>query len=319
MAYIGIQTPKDTDEQMGAFSGYIRRPIPTVSGMTAQVFGENGEDADTILALSLSKYQDAQVFVNIYLVKDSLGRLMKQGEKYPIISSFQGFVRRSMPKKDGMIAQFFAPNGEHADSVSELSKSDYQDCLVFVDVRGSKSIKNNNKIQQENHSYIDSQYSEKITILQKQEYAKKEKAFKKMNELLEFSNFITKIEVMTSIGNSKLFKNWLINTQTCSHLQEKPCLLQSNIISIDFLLKPFNYLPVCEEHFSDLNNPQHLEENKLYYEMKHKLLLKQWVWQEFKKHFSFDGLSEPDPNKIIEWAASKNLSQYLPSKYQPIL
>ena len=72
MAFTGQQQSLKTSEQLGAFTGYIRRPTPTNAGMTAQIFGENGNDADTILALSLSKYQEAEVFVNVYIIKDAV-------------------------------------------------------------------------------------------------------------------------------------------------------------------------------------------------------------------------------------------------------
>lgn len=48
MAFTGQQPVLKTDEQLGAFTGYIRRPTPANTGMTAQIFGENGNDADTI-------------------------------------------------------------------------------------------------------------------------------------------------------------------------------------------------------------------------------------------------------------------------------
>lgn len=319
MAYNGKTQPVETEEQMGAFSGYIRRPTPSASGMTAQIFGENGDDADTILALSLSKYQDAEVLVNIYLVKDSVGRIMKENNKYPLICSFMGFVRRSTPKKDGMIAQFFAPNGVNSDNVSTLSKSDYQDCLVFVDVRGKKAVANTEKIEIENIQQIDQFYSTKITKNEKDEFMKKEKQFKKMNELLDLSDFLNKIEVISSIGNVEDYKLWLENTQTCAHLQEKACMNRSHYVQVQGLLKPFNYLPVCEEHIENLSNQEHIEKNMLFYEMKQRLLLKQWVWSRFKQQFSYDNNSEPDPNKIIEWAATKNLTKYLPQKYKSIV
>lgn len=319
MAYTGVQNQAETSEQMGAFSGYIRRPTPSASGMTAQIFGENGEDADTILALSLSKYQDVEVFVNIYLVKDSVGKIMKEGDKYPLISSFIGFVRRSMPKKDGMIAQFFAPNGEHADSISVLSRSDFQDCLVFVDVRGKKAVDMQDKITEENTTQINLNYADRITKNEKSEFLKKEKAFRKMNENLELSDFLSRIEIMTSIGNVEDYKSWLEKTQTCSHLQEKPCMNHSGVIEVHGLLRPFNFMPVCDEHFSELEDEKHIAENNLFYEMKHRLLLKQWVWSKFKEKFSYDGKSEPDPARIIEWTAGKGLVKYLPSKYQAIL
>jgi hypothetical protein len=319
MAYTGNNNQTDTSEQMGAFSGYIRRPNPTTSGMTAQIFGENGEDADTILALSLSKYQDAEVFVNIYLIKDSVGKIMKEGDQYPLISSFVGFVRRSMPKKDGMIAQFFSPNGPNSDSIAALSKSDFQDCLVFVDVRGKKAVDNKDKIQQENTEQINSNYVDRITKNERAEFFRKEKSFRKMNEILELGDFLSRIEVMSSIGNIEEYKDWLVKTQTCSHLQEKPCMNHSHVIEVAGLLRPFNFMPVCDEHFKQLEDEQHIAENNLYYEMKHRLLLKHWVWSRFKSKFSFDGKSEPDPTRIIEWAASKNLAKYLPGKYQAII
>lgn len=318
MAYTGFQEEHDI-EQMGAFSGYVRRPVPSMNGMTAQIFGENGDDADTILALSLTKFQDIEVFVNIYLIKDAYGKIMKEHESYPLISSFIGYVRRSMPKKDGMIAQFYAPNGEHADSIAELSKSNLQDCLVFVDVRSKKSQSKSEQINIENIVEINKSYLGKITIGERTEFQKKEKQFRKMNEQLELSDFLNKIEVLTSIGNSSDFTSWLTLTQTCSHLQEKHCMNKSNFVQIDGLLKPFNFLPVCEEHLHELSNHAHIEKNILFYEMKQRLLLKQWIWSQFKAKFSFDGKSEPDPSRIIEWAASKNLSKYLPKKYQSVI
>lgn len=317
MAYTG-QSNTNTDEQLGAFSGYIRRPTPNVSGMTAQIFGENGEDADTILALSLTKYQDAQVFVNIYLVKDPNGQIMKQGDSYPLISSFLGFVRRSMPKKEGMIAQFFAPNGEDADAISNLSKSLYQDSLVFVDVRGSLAIKDADKIQKNNVEKIDAGYSDKITKTEKIELNKKEKLYKKMNEQLEFNEFLYKTELLMALGKGEEFKEWLITKHGCAHIQDKPCMNPSGALMIDGLVKPFNYLPCCAEHEHALSDHNHIEKHKVYYEMKHRLLTKQWAWEIMKSRFSFDGNSEPDPSQVIQWAASKKLERYLPSKYQPV-
>jgi hypothetical protein len=287
--------------------------------MIAQVFGENGDDADTILALSLSKYQDVQVFVNIYLIKDPNGKIMKQGDEYPLISTFLGFVRRSLPKKDGMIAQFFSPNGEHADSVSLLSKSEYQDCLVFVDVRGSLASQEPEKVKQENIIEINTNYSEKVTKNQRTEISRKEKQFKKINEQIQLSEFLYRVEVLTGLGNTNEFQEWLNDTQLCVHSQERHCMNESHIIEVSGFFKPFNYLPCCAEHESDMSNEEHLENNRTYYEMKHRLLAKEWAWIKMKEKFSFDGKSEPDPAKVIDWATLKGLHKYLPSKYEVVL
>lgn len=319
MAFTGQQPILKTDEQLGAFTGYIRRPTPANSGMTAQIFGENGDDADTILALSLTKYQEAEVFVNIYLIKDSVGQIMKKDGSYPVISSFLGYVRRSMPKKEGMIAQFFAPNGVYADEVAKLSKSDYLDCLVFVDVRGNLSISNQSFIQIENMEEIDKNHINRMTKNEKQELDKKEKSFKKMNDILQFSEFLQRKEVITSLGTAQGFQTWLSNQNTCSHYDDNhTCKNEAVVMESDILPQPFNYLPVCEKHFDDLQDYEHFNEHKKYYEMKHHLLLKQWVLHLLSEKFSKDGKSEPNPKNVIEWAAGKNLSRYLPLKYTAI-
>lgn len=319
MAFTGQQPVLKTDEQLGAFTGYIRRPTPANTGMTAQIFGENGNDADTILALSLTKYQEAEVFVNIYLIKDSAGQIMKKDGAYPLISSFLGYVKRSMPKKEGMIAQFFAPNGIYADEVSKLSRSDYLDCLVFVDVRGNLAINNQNVIQQQNIQEIDTNYINKMTKNEKQEFDKREKAFKKMNDLLQFSEFLQRKDVLTNLGSEESFQAWLEGQKVCSHYEEnEPCKNVAVVMESDFLPRPFNYLPVCEHHFDNLQNYDHFDENRKYYEMKHHLLLKQWALQILSEKFSHNGKGEPDPKKVIEWAAGKNLSRYLPVKYNAV-
>ncbi len=318
-AFTGAENEVVTNEQLGVFSGYIRRPIPSQTGMMAQIFGEDGEDADTILALSLTKYQNLQIFVNIYLVKDPDGRIMKKGDEYPLICSFLGFVRRSKGLKDGMIAHIFAPNGENADAVALLSKSEYQDCLVFVDVRGATASENLEIIKEENNKEIDTNYADKITKQQIKEFTQKEKQFKKMNEQIQFSEFLYRIEVLSALGNAEEFKTWLNDTQLCSHKQDNACMNNSHVIEVSHIFKPFNYLPICSEHEKSLSDEEYLENNKTYYEMKHRLLSKEWAWNMMKKKFSFDGKSEPDPEKVIQWAASRNLAKFLPSKYEAIL
>ena len=65
-------------EPMDGFFGYVRRPKPLVSGMVAQFFGENGEDADKITALGLSSFFDMKINFKVRYVKDPVGKDMKQ-------------------------------------------------------------------------------------------------------------------------------------------------------------------------------------------------------------------------------------------------
>lgn len=319
MAYTGKASDIVTDEQIGAFSGYVRRPTPSQSGMLAVIFGEDGPDADTIVPLGITRYQDSQVFVNVYLVKDPNGKIMKQGDSYPLISSFVGFVRRPRPSPGGLLAEFFAPNGVHADEISNLSKSEYQDCLVFVDIRGALASKKVAQVEKENTVTIETNYIHKITKQQRVEFNKLEKLYKRMNEQILMSEFLYKVEVATSLGDSEKFKEWLTDHRTCCHAQEKECLNHSNVVEMPLLFKPFNYLPACEAHKEDFRSEAHLEEHRYYYEYKHRLLIKEWTWNIMKEKFSYDGKSEPDPSKVIEWATNNKVAKFLPTKYAAIL
>lgn len=321
MAFNGTDNNTVSNEQLGVFTGYLRRPSTTQTGMTAQFFGPNGQEADMIATLSLSKFQDLEVYVSVYLIKDANGQLMKENNKYPLISSFLCYIRRPTSSKHnseaGMTANFYAPNGPGADSMTALCYSDLVDSLVFVDIRGSLAIKNKEVIDEENMEFIDDNYSNVITTHEMKLIKKNEKKFKKMNELILNGEFLTRQNVVSALSpNAETFKDWLIANHGCIAPTERPCMNDSTIVEVDFVFKPHNYLPCCSEHkglFSDLT---HLDQHKRFYELKHRLLLREWAWSIMKERFSLDGVSEPDPARIIAWALSKKLETYLPEKYK---
>lgn len=316
-----VVTPKPTatSQQLGSFGAYIQRPTPNVSGMTAQFFGENGVDSDTISALSLNKFLNIQVFVNVYLIKDPLGRLMRNNNTYPIIAQFYGFVNRPTPKKTGMVAQFFAPNGPDANAVVELGKSEYQDALIYVDIRSNQSISDLSQIELENVNAINENYITRITKQQKEFYQKKEKEYRKMNDKLDLSTFCNRPEVLNAIGNPDDFAQWLNNNKTCIFpTQYSHCHLAGNAEKIANINGNYNYIPLCQEHLKEFVNQNHYTNNEQYYTFKHQLLVKEWVLNYFRKHFSIDSKSEPDPELVIEWAAKNNIAKYLPADYKSV-
>ena len=321
MAVFNGQNNKlNSDEQLGAFGGYIRRPLPSISGMTAQIFGEDGDDADTIVALSLTKYKDLQVFVNIYMIKDSVGQPMKNNGKYPLISSFVGYIRRSTPKPDGMLANIFATNGPDSDSVSDLTKSEYQNCLVFVDIRGIKAQTNMEKIHAESEEAIKKSYSNRLTKAEREEISHMDKKYAKKNELLS-AEFLSRLEVLMALGSADEFKNWLGINAPCSHRQDDLCLNNTEVVKVEGLLEPYNYLPSCAEHKDEMSKYEHFNDdrNRMFYEMRHRYLLKQWASSKLKDKFAEDGFQEPNPAKVLEWAAVKGIGKYLPTKYTVVI
>ena len=79
---------------LGAFAGYLRRPKSSSQGLTAQVFGENGADADTICALPLPRIQDWLVKVAVWGLKDKDGRRLRDDQgKNPLLTEFIAMVK----------------------------------------------------------------------------------------------------------------------------------------------------------------------------------------------------------------------------------
>jgi hypothetical protein len=296
-----------TEENLniGAFCGYIRRPIPSQQGMLAQIFGENGDDADTILALSLSKFQDIEVSVNIYLIKNADGKNMKENDKYPVISSFVGYIRRSLPKKDGMIAQIFSPNGIHSDSISILSKTEYLDALVFVDIKKPQAQTDNNEVTLE----IDNNHLTKITLEEKKELLKKEKQWAKDWEKIKTSEFFFNETIIKSIGAPEEFKEWLVNNKPCLVTNELCKNATIPLISTVGYVN-YNYYPVCESHKNKFI--EDLDKNNLFYEMKYRLLIKEWVWSKIQQKFKNTVINTPDLDKAITWFKELKIDIFLP-------
>lgn len=315
MAYQGSAKITDSDQQIGCFSGYVRRPLPHMAGMVSQFFGDNGEDADTITALSLTKFQDVQVFVQVYLIKDADGLLMKQADgKYPRVSSFMGVVRRPAPSRNGMIAQFFAANGRDADSVNDLGRSSLQDCLVFVDVRGKLAAgkeKENPNLSIE----LANEQVQKVTETQKKEYAKREKSWCKLNDELKFSTFLRNAKVLYTLGTEAEYNSWLITNNRCVFPEDNKLCNETatKTIEIKGILPHFNHLPFCVEHADKVKNAN--ETQMKYLEMKQLIFTQEWAFKQLQKRFSLTGNEEPEPKKIVQWASENSLQGFLPERY----
>lgn len=70
-------------EEVGGFAAYLRRPKSQLSGMVAQFFGQDGEDADLILALGLTRFYDQSARVVVRRVQDADGRDLKRNAPKP--------------------------------------------------------------------------------------------------------------------------------------------------------------------------------------------------------------------------------------------
>lgn len=322
MAYKGEATLNTNGEdRLGTFSSYLRRPATSQLGMTAMFFGPDGQESDLISSLSLSKYQDVEVFVSVYMIKDTDGKSMRQdGGVYPKITSFLAYIRRPTNGKhngeSGLIANFYAPNGSGADAMAALCISQFVDSLVFVDIRTARA-NTNEFIDDENNTAIEENYSNIITSKEAKLIIKEDKKYKKINEVLFKSEFLTYSKVVEKLcSNPTQFQDWLSRTQTCCAPSEDPCLNDSAGFKINsFLQEPFNYLPLCAEHFEQLKSVEYLQLNAKYFEMKHKILLKQWAISLIKSTFTEVNHTEPNPLLILNYFSNHKLLSLMDEKF----
>lgn len=301
------------DGIIGSFGGYIRRPKPTTSGMIANIFGENGEDADMISALSLTKFQETGVFVEVYLVKDSNGRLMREGESYPMIAKFNSIVRRPQPGQDGMTAQFFAANGEDADEVLNLGKTKYQDAFVFVQIKKNALIFNPD-IQMKQQL---EQQAAKTVINERKNLQKKIKEYGDAMNALKLSGFFKQPNVWKAIGTEEEYIDYIKNEKCLFHNHQCYDIQAFKMNNED--VRHYAYVPLCIKHAEQAKNDiNSIPGGIKCLNMRHSILIYEWA---MKKLTDILGYDEPNlyvlnPSKVLFWAIENKLNVYIPTSFK---
>lgn len=302
------------ENQIGAFAGYIRRPKPTESGMVAQFFGENGSDADTICALSLTKFQDANVHVEVHVVKDPNGVPVRgENGEHPLVASFAALSRRPVPQKEGMMAQFFAANGHDADQVVDLGKSGMQDAFVFVQIFKSKAGVRGAFRPELNAALA--KVAERKTVAERKELRNFAKSWEISARKLEMSGFLRSSTVQSALGRDEDYLSWLSDAPCCAP-GDAPCSGRSTAFRLDSPnSKRFAYVPLCAEH-SAVAVRDGFPGGRQFLSMKQALLVQRWAWDQLCSVVGLeDGVKHPDPAKIWAWAAKHNIQSLLPNDF----
>lgn len=313
------ETPSSDERQIGAFSGYNRRPLPTLTGMTAQFYGENGDDADMISALSLTKFLDAEVHADIYLIKDSNGRVMKDpvSGSYPKIASFPAKIQRPKPQRDGMIAQFFAFNGDASDQVNQLGLTKYLDAFVYVDILRSQpahaeaSLPASSPGKEKEMDELSSQ----LTPAERKTLSKKQKAFHEANRLLKLSGFLSQPAVWSALGSEADFEAWIAKIPCCAP-GDAPCKSHGAPFKIPAEShQRYLWIPLCKEHASIAESGA-LPGGLPFMKMRQKVLIQDWAWELLKEAVGMHPeIDEPDPQLVMGWALEHKLTPYIPPNY----
>lgn len=306
-------------EKIGAFHGRLVRPKASRPGLTAQVFGENGPDADTIIATGLSHYVNVPVQVQMVMIKDGDGRLLKKNGEFPRFKPFMAKMKRPAAHSDGMIAQLFAENGPDADIVSALNETRYLDNLVYVVILKSagKSVPVS----------IDGQDLEEAA---KRRTPAEEKGLKVQQKLaregwrqLTQAGFFRKDPVLRVLGSTEQFREWVL-TQRCCHPGEAPC--QNGDIQAFMIPNPglrLRHVPLCHAHAALWETGAVVLPNNTSPETfllgEQARLVHQWAQVRFRELLQVPAGHDPTPSSVYRFCVDHHLLNALPAGFAALL
>jgi hypothetical protein len=307
--------------QIGGFSGFLRRPLGDRSGMTAQMYGENGPDADMISALALTKFLEADVYVKVYLIKSAEGQLMKSGGAFPLVAAFKAKVQRPKGLRDGMIANLFAPNGADADQVNGLGLSKYLDAFVFVEIlkpdaapAGEAPIAKDEAITPALSAELDEAASH-LTPPERKALEKKTKLFKEANRLLKISGFFRQPAVWSKLGSELDHAAWMDGAPCCA-AGDSPCPNKAHAFKIPAPgHQHYQAIPLCAEHALQAESGT-LKGGLAFMRLRQDVLTQEWAIERLKTLVGTPkGVDEPDPQKVFSWAVDNGLNTSVPGAY----
>lgn len=299
---------EESTDFLGAFNGYVRRPQPSAKGVLAQFYGEDGADADTILSLSMTQFQNQHVRAAVYWVKDAVGAVKKQKQGYPLIAHFEGFIKRSQPKSTGMLATLFAPNGSASDAAHELGFSKYLDSFVHVQL----------------HRYVEEISAEAkepaflnqaIALPYQTQHGRPLGEFKEAAKILQVAGFFREPMVWAALGGEPAYLKWLVDRPCCAAISPACDHIGQPTEIPNCSYDMYRQVPLCKDHAKDLKNNPTLVGGKHLLEQRRSMLLNDWSMETLCSTLGTTSLSESHPKIVVDWAIKHGVDALLPKRY----
>jgi hypothetical protein len=298
----------DHPDFLGAFNGHIRRPQPGAKGVMAQFYGENGADADTILSLSMTKFQGQHVRVSVYWIKDSIGVPKRESGGYPKIAEFESFIHRSIPRSAGMLATLFAPNGPASDAAHELGFTKYLDS--WVQVRLYKYIETETAATDTSPKFLNT-----AIALPHQHTVSNSGKFGDAAKLLQIHGFFRNAMVWSAIGGEDSFKKWLVDRACCASVNPscaepgKPVKIKGS--SFD----QFQFVALCSSHAQSMEKRIDLIGGRHLLDQRRGMLMNEWAIQSLCAFLGTQSLAQTHPGMLLDWASKNGVDAFLPKQY----
>ena len=309
-------------DSLGAFVGYLRRPKSTSSGLIAQFFGENGEDADVITALHLTKFLNAHVKVTVWMMKDRNGRVMKKDGGYPKLTEFICSVRRPQPSSAGQVAQFFGENGANSDAINILNQSIYLDALVYVEMHQAYQGMSVSDIATDQPTEALEEHRGRMTPTEAQDFKKLQKNAQEAMRALVASGFFRQESVLACLGRPDDYEKWL-STQFCCHPGKEPCNEQPVSAWHVPGVKRYSSIPLCHKHQEDweAGNVELPDSGApmAFAQTQTIVYTQRWAQYALARHLNTPSDSIPTPSAVNTWVTEKKLTMFLPNSFKVFL
>lgn len=300
----------DIGDVIGSFVGNVRRCTAKKEGLVAQIFGENGDDADMITAMHLTKFQDIFVKVSVWGLKDKHGALLSNKDSdMPKVTEFIARIQRPSPSLFGQTALFFGQNGENADAINILNETKYLDALVHVDIQLAKESSTVNDINTKEPTELLKQGIERLTPEEVARYKKQQEIYRKANDILLKSGFYKRDSLLSALGKDHEYEEWIVEQPCCMPDGDKPCTNQS----IAYKMNPgkFKAVPLCEDHanmfdqgITTLPNPNQ------FIQIKRNFYNKEWAYMTLKNILNVGDDEEIPPEGLWGWAINHGIDDF---------
>ena len=311
-----------TGTPMGAFAGYLRRPKSSSQGLTAQFFGENGPDADTICALHLTRYQEALVKVSVWGLKDSDGKLLRGNDgKSPLLTEFIARVRRPAPSMPGQTALFFGENGPNADAINILNETRVLDSLVYVEITKADPGQTPAEITVATPDEALAEQQNRLTPVEIKSIQQQQRKAAEARRLLRMAQFFMNEVVWSTLGSEQQFHAW-VGQQSCCHPGNLPCD-QSPIVAHKIPGgKRYGVVPLCREHavlWDRGEGTSGAQQPLAFLETRRTSLVQRWAEDRLHNVLKVPNGFDPTPQAILDWAVINKLSHIIPRSFDGLL
>lgn len=308
-------------DPVGAFSGYLRRPRPSAQGMTAQFFGENGKDADTIAVFHLTQFKDMLVKISVHVLKDANGAPQGREGKYPLLTEFIGTIRRPAASENGQTAAFFAANGIQSDAVNVLNQSRYLDALVYITVTKAEHGQMAQDIETQTDPDVLNNEAKRTTSVEIAQIKRRQKTASEGWRILRTAGFFRNRILWSALGGEEAFAEWL-RAQPCTQPGDDPCTNQPCVAYRIPGTKKWGLVSLCEQHAEQWEAgdlPPMQKDPNDYLSSVQLTQASRWAEQRVRQALGTPEGFDPLPSKIFSWAVENQVRNLIPNAFLGLL